>query len=72
MSKIKKGQKFVCIKTVIMKYSKNEAYTKGYVYSSEEDLCIINNQNIRNHIWTKYDKKTKKYFLKIKNKKENE
>jgi hypothetical protein len=71
MSKIKQGQKFVCIKTVIMNGDKTEAYTKGYIYNSEDDFCITNNQNETNHSWTKYNKETKEYFLKIKNK-ENE
>ena len=72
MSKIKQGQKFVCIKTVIMNGSKIEAYTKGYIYKSEKDDCITNNQNEKNHTWKKYDGKTKEHFLKIKKKKENE
>jgi hypothetical protein len=68
MSKIKKGQEFVCIKTVIMKGSEVKAYTKGYVYKSEIDNCITSNQKQSDHSWSKYDKGTKKYFLKIKNK----
>jgi len=64
--KIKKGQEFVCIKKVIMDESKIEAYSKGYIYKSEMDLCITNNDNEKNHSWTSLDKTTKKYFLKIK------
>ena len=69
MSKIKQGQKFVCIKTVIMSVSKTEAYTKGYIYKSEIDNCITNNQYEVDHIWSKYNKETKEHFLKIKKKK---
>jgi len=68
MSKIKQGQKFICIKNVTMHGSKIEAYTKGYIYKSEIDFCITNNQNEVDHSWTNYDKETKKHFLKIKNK----
>lgn len=67
MGKIKEGQKFVCIKNVRMTGSGTLAYTKCYIYESDGDSCITNNQLEKNHSWDKYDKETKKYFLKIKN-----
>ena len=72
MSKIKNGQEFVCIKTVIMNKSKIEAYTKGYIYKSDINKCITNNQYEIDHSWISYDAETKEHFLKIKTKKENE
>ena len=68
MSKIKIGQEFVCIKTVIMDHSNLEAYTKGYIYKCEQDSCITSNQLEIDHSWSVYNKETKKNFLKIKNK----
>ena len=68
MSKIKEGQEFVCIKNVRMTGTGTLAYTKCNIYKSDEDFCITNNQLETNHSWTRYDKETKKYFLKIKNK----
>jgi len=68
MSKeIKKGDLFVCIKTVKMnELNKPIRYRKGFVYKSEEKECITNDNHETDHSWTKYGKDTKKYFLRIK------
>ena len=68
MSKeIKIGDTFVCIKTVKMSFTKEIAYKKGYLYKSEEDECITNLKNEKNHSWVDYSRDTKKYFLRLKN-----
>jgi hypothetical protein len=62
--KIKKGDKFVCIKKVKMQPSKEIKYKKGYIYFSEVSGCITNNCGNREHQWT--GKYIKKHFIKIK------
>ena len=48
--RIKAGDKFKCIKTVIM--DDNEvAYEKGYAYTSEMDGCITDNTGCIEHRW---------------------
>jgi hypothetical protein len=62
--KIKKGNEFVCIKKVIMKFSKITEYKKGFIYISEKDDCITNESGDKNHQWdVKYNIR---YFVKIK------
>lgn len=52
MEKIKKGDAFVCINTVIMDENPNDiAYDKGRIYYSEEDGCITDNNHIVKHEW---------------------
>ena len=61
---IKKGDKFKCIKDVIMKEdSKNIAYTSDRTYISEEDNCITDNDGIIYHNWNETDVKI--YFVKL-------
>lgn len=48
---IKKGDSFLCIKTVIMD-SGEEAYTKGKYYTSEFDGCITDNAGCGGHYWS--------------------
>lgn len=49
---IKKGQKFLCINTVIMINGDGEiAYLKGEVYFSENDNCITDIQGDKHHGW---------------------
>lgn len=61
---IKKGDKFKCIKDVIMDdNSKSIAYTSGKIYISELDECITDNQGIADHHWS--DKESEKYFIKL-------
>lgn len=49
--KINKGDKFLCIKDVVMKRSKEVAYSRGNVYISEQDGCITNNGEEEYHSW---------------------
>lgn len=65
--KVKKGDTFVCIKKVVMEGSDEVAYRKGFIYNSEEDGCITNHENDKNHGWSTYNKEAKEHFLKIKN-----
>ena len=60
---IKKGDKFKCIKDVIMDNDPNDiAYTKGKIYISESDKCITDNQGRVSHYW---NNKSKQYFIKL-------
>jgi hypothetical protein len=66
--KVKKGDTFVCIKKVVMDGDCNFlVYRKGFIYNSEEDGCITNDEKERFHQWKSYNKVTKEHFLKIKN-----
>lgn len=67
---IKKGDKFECIKDVIMDNNpKDIAYTSGKIYISELDKCITDDQNKANHYWS--NEESEQYFIKLpKNKKE--
>ena len=67
---IKKGDKFECIKDVIMDNNpKNIAYTSGKIYISELDECITDDQNKVNHYWS--NEESEQYFIKLpKSKKE--
>lgn len=61
---IKKGDKFKCIKSVMMDNNpKNVAYTEGLLYTSESDDCITDNQGNKYHYW-KYNC-IKEYFEKV-------
>ena len=57
--KIKKGDVFICIKTVKMDDGEI-AYSKGAVYTSEQDNCITDNQGDTEHRWE--GEYTSKYF----------
>ena len=60
---IKKGDKFKCIKDVIMDDDpKSIAYTLGRIYISEEDNCITDNDGSPNHSWNDC---TDEYFIKL-------
>lgn len=67
---IKKGDKFECIKDVIMDNNpKDIAYTSGKIYISELDGSITDDQNKVNHYWS--NEESEQYFIKLpKNKKE--
>lgn len=67
---IKKGDKFECIKDVIMDNNpKDIAYTSGKIYISELDGYITDNQNKVNHYWS--NEESEQYFIKLpKSKKE--
>lgn len=51
---IKKGDRFVCIKTVIMDGNGEEAYTRGGIYVSEQDGCVTDNGGFVGHTGDKY------------------
>lgn len=60
---IKKGDKFKCIKDVIMDNDPNDiAYTKGKIYISERDECITDNKDYVSHYW---NNKSEQYFIKL-------
>lgn len=67
---IKKGDKFECIKDVIMDNNpKDIAYTSGKIYISELDGHITDDQNKVNHYWS--NEESEQYFIKLpKSKKE--
>lgn len=67
---IKKGDKFECIKDVIMDNNpKDIAYTSGKIYISELDGYITDDQNKVNHYLS--NEESEQYFIKLpKNKKE--
>lgn len=48
----KKGDKFLCIKTVVMLGSNHIAYVKAKIYRSDIDGCITNEQNQPDHRWS--------------------
>ena len=65
--KIKKGDKFVCIKKVVMNNDwKDISYKKGFIYISEIEGCITNDKLNTGHRWSRYTQ-SKKYFVKLKN-----
>ena len=60
---IKKGDKFKCIKDVIMDDDpKSIAYTSGRTYISEYDTCITDNYGSSNHRWSDC---ADEYFIKL-------
>lgn len=67
---IKKGDKFECIKDVIMDNNpKDIAYTSGKIYISELNGYITDDQNKVNHYWS--NEESEQYFIKLpKSKKE--
>lgn len=67
---IKKGDKFECIKDVIMDNNpKDIAYTSGKIYISELDGYITDDQNKVDHYWS--NEESEQYFIKLpKSKKE--
>lgn len=61
---IKKGDRFLCIKEVVMIPTESIAYRKGKIYTSENDDCITNDKGNKHHSWI--DKSELKiYFEKI-------
>jgi hypothetical protein len=64
--KIKIGDKFVCIKKVVMnKDLKDIAYRKGLIYHCEIGRCITDDELNKGHGWSR-DVEVKKYFVKLK------
>lgn len=58
-----KGRYYYCIRSVIMRPSEEEAYTKGKVYHSAADNCLTDNQGDANH--GVYPGFTEKYFVPV-------
>ena len=64
---IKKGDKFRCIKTVVMDNdSNNIAYYQGLIYTSENDGCITDESNCKYHYWDN-NSLWKEYFERLSN-----
>jgi hypothetical protein len=63
--KIKKGDKFVCIKNVKGKKD-NCFYFKGHFYLSIFDDCITDEFQQANHYWGGRYSSNKKHFVKLK------
>ena len=52
---IKKGDKFRCIKTVVMDNdSNNIAYYQGLIYTSENDGCVTDESGCKYHDWDRH------------------
>lgn len=63
---IKKGDRFKCIKTVIMDNNPNDiAYRKGKFYVSDYDGCITDENEFKGHSWS--ERKLSEYFIKVDN-----
>lgn len=64
--KIKKGQKFRCIKKVVMENGEI-AYIKGKIYKSEHDTCITDEEPEIGHQWDDFgDDNWEKFFKLVK------
>jgi hypothetical protein len=61
---IKKGDSFVCIQDVIMAEDDSLVYKKGFVYTSEKNGCITDEDGDIDHRWDDVDY-TRLYFVKI-------
>lgn len=67
---IQKGDKFICIKDVMMDNDPNDiAYYKGKVYICEENECITDEQGNIHHIWEEHgnieNNNVKDYFTRV-------
>lgn len=61
---IKKGDKFKCIRDVIMENNpKDIAYNSGTIYTSDLDDCITDNENNLTHYWISNE--VERYFVKM-------
>jgi len=60
-TEIKKGDRFICIKDLVMD-NEETMYIKGKEYTSEQDKCITNEEGNINHLWLSMDSGTCKYF----------
>lgn len=61
-SNVKKGQRALCIKSVIMNFSKEEAFTEGMIYQSNADGYLTNNQGNEEHGVYSYKDQTEDFF----------
>ncbi len=48
---MKKGEKYKCIKTVLMEDNDEIAYLEGKTYPCEQDDCITDEQGDKEHDW---------------------
>lgn len=61
---IKKGDRFKCIKTVIMDNNPNDIiYYEGRFYVSDYDGCITDEDGYKHHCWTELD--SLEYFIRV-------
>lgn len=61
---IKKGDKFKCIRDVIMENNpKDIAYNSGIIYTSDLDDCITDNKNNLSHYWISNE--VGRYFVRM-------
>lgn len=63
---MKRGEKYKCIKTVIMDDDDEVAYIKGKTYPCEQDGCITDEQGDKVHDWdtSAWDENLwKRYFI---------
>ena len=61
---IKKGDRFKCIKTVIMDNDPNDiSYYKGKFYKSDYDRCITDEDGFIGHGWLDHD--ALEYFIRV-------
>lgn len=61
---IKKGDKFKCIRDVIMENNpKDIAYNSGIIYTSDLDDCITDNENNLSHYWISNE--VERYFVRM-------
>ena len=64
---IKKGDKFRCIKTVVMDNNPNDIdYYQGLIYTSENDNCITDESGCKYHYWDRHSL-WKEYFERLSN-----
>ena len=52
---IKKGDRFLCIKDVVMTVSGKTMYYAGRVYESKQDSCITDEEGYKTHSWGEDD-----------------
>lgn len=64
ITSIEEGDRFLCIKDVIMNLTEEVAYRKGRIYTSLQDSCITDEQGSDCHAWG--SEGVNEYFRKIK------
>lgn len=67
---IKKGDKFICIKTVIMDEchlngEDDIAYIQGKIYKSDIGGAITDEDGDKRHTWIDYQDEFTKYFIRM-------
>lgn len=69
--KIKKGDKFLCIRSVYMNEDNKQVYTKDKEYISEVDNCITDDEGDKHHYWVSTKDGLEDYFILISHDKVN-